>query len=98
MAFWVYMLECADQSYYIGHTDNLEKRIGEHESGALGGYTSTRRPVRVVFTQDFSSRAQALAAELQMKGWNRKKKQALIRGDWAEISEQARRRTPLRKS
>ncbi len=98
MAFWVYMLECADRSYYIGHTDNLEKRIGEHQSGDLGGYTSTRSPVRVVFTQDFSSRAQALAAELQIKGWSRKNKQALIRGDWAEISMQAQRRTPFRQS
>jgi len=98
MAFWVYMLRCSDQSYYIGHTDDLEKRVSEHESGELGGYTSTRRPVRVVFTQDFPSRAEALAAELQIKGWSRKKKQALIRGDWVEISTLARRRTPLRQS
>ena len=98
MAFWVYLLQCADQSYYVGHTDNLEQRIGEHESGGIGGYTSTRRPVRVVFTQDFSSRAEALAAELQIKGWSRKKKQALIRGDWAELSVQAQRRTPFRRS
>jgi predicted GIY-YIG superfamily endonuclease len=96
MAFWLYMLQCADQSYYIGHTDGLEKRISEHESGELRGYTSTRRPVRVVFTQEFPSREEALAAELQIKGWNRKKKQALISDDWAKISALARRRTPFR--
>jgi len=96
MTFWVYMLECADRSYYIGHTDNLEKRISEHQRGEVPGYTSTRRPVRVVFTQDFAAREEALAAELQIKGWNRKKKEALIRGDWVEISAQARRRRPFR--
>ena len=95
MAFWVYMLQCADQSYYCGHTDDLEKRISEHEGGELRGYTSTRRPVRVVFTQECPSREEAPAAELQIKGWNRKKKQALISGDWAEISKLARRRTPF---
>lgn len=90
------MLQCADQSYYIGHTDDLEKRIAEHESGALKGYTSIRRPVRVVFTQEFPSREEALATELQIKGWSRKKKQALTSGDWTEISALARRRTPFR--
>jgi tRNA/rRNA methyltransferase len=98
VAFWVYMLECADQSYYIGHTDNLEKRISEHQRGEVRGYTSTRRPVRVVFTQDFPSREEAVAAELQIKGWNRKKKEALICGDWAQISALARRRTPFRSA
>ena len=74
MSFWVYMLECADRSYYVGHTDELEKRVLQHERGELGGYTSTRRPVRVVFTQEFASREEALAAERQIKGWSRKKK------------------------
>ena len=45
MAFWVYMLRCSDQSYYIGHTDDLEKRVSEHESGELGGYTGTHQLV-----------------------------------------------------
>jgi predicted GIY-YIG superfamily endonuclease len=96
MAFWVYILHCADDSYYVGHTDDIEKRISEHESGELGGYTSTRRPVRVVFTEEVPSREEALASELRIKGWSRKKKQALIRGDWSEVSRLARRRTPFR--
>ena len=73
MSFWVYILKCADGSYYTGHTDNLEKRVGEHRSGALGGYTSTRLPVELVFSQDFSSREEALTSERQIKGWSRKK-------------------------
>ena len=96
MGFWVYMLQCADQSYYVGHTNDLEKRILEHQAGTIDGYTATRRPIEVVFTQEFPSREDALAAELQIKGWSRKKKQALVRGDWAEISRLARRHQPFR--
>jgi len=90
MSFWVYILKCADGSYYTGHTDNLEKRIGEHRSGAFGGYTSTRLPVELFFSQDFSSREEALTSEQQIKGWSRKKKEAMMRGDWNEVSRLAR--------
>ena len=85
MAFWVYVLTCSDGSYYTGHTDNFEKRISEHQNGIIRCYTSTRRPVEVVFEQQFPTRDEALAAERQIKGWSRKKKEALIRGDWKEI-------------
>jgi predicted GIY-YIG superfamily endonuclease len=97
MGFWVYMLRCADGSYYVGHTDDIEKRIPEHESGAGCGYTSTRQPVRVVFTEEFAAREEALAAEVQIKGWSRRKKEALIQRDWTAITRLARRRTPFRK-
>ena len=96
MNFWVYLLQCADQSYYVGHSAELEKRILQHERGELGGYTSTRRPVRVVFTQELASREEALAAERQIKGWSRKEKEALARGNWIEMSQLARRRKPFR--
>ena len=52
--FWVYILRCADDSYYTGHTDNLEKRIGEHQAGLCGGYTATRLPVIVLDSRKFS--------------------------------------------
>jgi predicted GIY-YIG superfamily endonuclease len=96
MSFWVYMLQCADRSFYVGHTDELEKRVLQHERAECGGYTSTRRPVRVVFTQEFASREEALATELQIKGWSRKKKEALVQGDWVEMSRLAQRRKPFR--
>ena len=96
MSFWVYLLQCADQSYYVGHTDELEKRLLQHKRGEVGGYTSTRRPVRVIFTQEFASREEALAAERQIKGWSRRKKAALARGDWSEMSRLSRRRKPFR--
>ena len=92
MGFWVYILKCADNSYYIGHTDDLEKRMGEHQTGEVEGYTSTRLPVVLVFAQDFPSREEALLSERRIKGWSRKKKEALIKGDWAEVSRLARKK------
>jgi len=90
MSFWVYILRCADNSYYTGHTDHLEKRIGEHLNGLCGGYTSSRLPVKLVFSQECATRIEALAAEQQIKGWSRKKKEAMMRGDWAEVSRLAK--------
>jgi predicted GIY-YIG superfamily endonuclease len=92
MPFWVYILQCADDSYYAGHTDNLETRLSQHQSGQVRGYTLSRLPVRLVFSQSHDSREEALAAERQIKGWTRKKKQAMIRGDWAEVSRLAHSR------
>jgi predicted GIY-YIG superfamily endonuclease len=90
MSFWVYILRCADNSYYTGHTDNLEQRIGEHQNGLCGGYTAGRLPVELVFSQACSTREEALSAEQQIKGWSRRKKEAMMRGDWAEVSRLAK--------
>jgi predicted GIY-YIG superfamily endonuclease len=94
MAFWVYLLRCADESYYVGHTDNLELRIAQHQSGDLGGYTKRRRPVQLVYSESFGTRDDAFAAERQIKGWSRKKKEALIDGDWERLRLLAQRRSP----
>src|SRR5579872_3416236 len=88
--FFVYMLRCADDSFYVGHTDALEKRIAEHHSGELGGYTFERRPVTVVHVSTFFTREEALVAERKLKGWSRAKKEALIGNDWARVRELAR--------
>jgi len=93
MAFWTYMLQCADGHFYAGHSDNLEARVAAHQSGAFGGYTYSRRPVALVWSETFGTREEALAAERQIKGWSRAKKRALIDGDWDLISELARCRS-----
>ena len=90
MSCWVYILRCADRSYYTGHTDDLELRISKHQAGEIVGYTQTRLPVVLVFSEECSSRNDAFVRERQLKGWSRKKKEALIRGDWTEISRLAR--------
>lgn len=91
MTFWVYILHCADGSYYTGHTDNLEKRMGEHQTGACGGYTAERLPVELAWSQECAAREEALAAELQIKGWSRKKKEAMMQGDWGKVSQLAKK-------
>ncbi|MBS3907388.1 MAG: GIY-YIG nuclease family protein [Syntrophaceae bacterium] len=89
MSFWVYILRCAGNSYYTGHTDNLDKRIVAHQTGEIEGYTSTRLPVTLVFADEFPTREEALDRERQIKGWSRKKKEAMMQGDWAEVSRLA---------
>src|SRR6185369_14604166 len=70
VAAWLYILSCADGSYYVGTTrDSLEKRVAEHQAGAFGGYTARRRPVTLVFQQSFERIEDAIAAERQIKGW-----------------------------
>ena len=92
MAFYAYMLRCADGRFYVGHTDDLELRMAHHISGTLGGYTATRRPVTLVWADTFQTRIEALIVERKIKGWSRAKKQALIDGDWDRISMLARNR------
>ncbi len=90
--FYVYILKCADDSYYIGHTDDLEKRIAEHKSGLLAGYTASRLPVKLVFSAQFNSRDDAFSVEHQIKKWSRIKKEALIKGDFKLLTKYAKKK------
>lgn len=96
MSFWAYMLRCADGSYYVGHTDDLEARLGAHQWGLIKGYTQKRRPITLAWSQEFAERDEAFRAERQIKGWSRAKKEALIRGDWDAIHLLALRTPVLR--
>lgn len=91
MSFYAYMLRCADGHYYVGQTDNLEQRIRQHQTGEIEGYTRSRPPVELVWSENFPSRIEALEVERQLKGWSRSKKEALIRGDWPSVSRFARK-------
>jgi predicted GIY-YIG superfamily endonuclease len=93
MAFYAYLLRCSDGSYYVGHTDDLEQRMAQHQSGALGGYTARRRPVVLLWSDSFQTRDDAFAVEHKLKGWSRAKKEAMIAGDWDLVSELARGRS-----
>ncbi len=90
MSFWVYILECADGSYYTGHTEDLEIRLAAHNQRTYKCYTTTRLPVRLVFYDDFPTREDAFTRERQIKGWSRRKKQALINGDWNKLVKYSR--------
>jgi len=85
------MLLCRDGSYYVGHTDDLDRRFAQHQAGEGCRYTTTRRPVSLVWSEEFASRDEAKAAELQLKHWSRAKKQALIDGRFDVISKLASR-------
>ena len=90
MQFWVYILRCRDGSYYTGHTDDLEKRMAEHEQGLAADWTRRRRPVELVWRDWTSSRYEALEFERRVKNWSRAKKDALIAGDWQRVGHFAR--------
>lgn len=86
MSASVYILRCADGSYYVGSTRaSLEQRVAQHNAGTFGGYTVGLRPVQLVFHQEFDRIMDAIAAERQIKNWGRAKKEALIRGDFAGL-------------
>ncbi len=90
MAFWTYILKCADGLYYTGHTDNIDVRIAQHQTGYFPGFTSERLPVTLVWATDFPTRDEAFAAERIVKKWSRAKKGAMMRGDWDAVGHFAR--------
>jgi len=90
LAFWTYILHCRGGAYYTGHTDDLERRMAQHEAGHFLGFTSERLPVVLVWSAEFPTRYEALIMERRIKGWSRAKKMALIRGDFDAISKLAK--------
>ena len=84
----VYIVECSDGSYYTGMTkQDVDARVWEHNNRVYKGYTSTRLPVRLVFHEVYERIIDAIAREQQIKGWSRKKKQALIAYTYEELPE-----------
>ncbi|HET8727933.1 MAG TPA: GIY-YIG nuclease family protein [Alphaproteobacteria bacterium] len=88
---WLYIIRCRDGSYYVGTTrETLDRRVAEHNAGTYHGFTARRRPVMLVSSEYFQRITDAIAAERQVKGWRRDKKEALIRGDYAALPGLAR--------
>jgi len=93
--YYVYILICNDKSYYTGVTSNLDKRIWEHQEGLIKScYTHGRRPAKLVFQTEFNHVRDALSAEKQIKGWSRKKKEALIQGRFDDLPKLSRSKQP----
>src|SRR5690349_8063165 len=95
MPAWVYILRCADGSYYTGSSRAVEvdTRLSEHELASFAeSYTASRRPVALVYAERFEMIVDAIAAERRIKGWSRAKKEALIDGDWSMIQALSKRR------
>jgi putative endonuclease len=84
--FYVYILECDDKSYYVGITNNLKRRVGEHNSKLNpDSYTAFRLPVKLIHYKVFKDPLEAISFEKQLKRWSRKKKEAYMSGDWANL-------------
>ena len=86
--YLIYIVECKDWSYYVGITNDLERRLREHNTGYDEScYTYLRRPVELKYFEAFTDVNQAIAREKQIKGWSRKKKQALIAQNFDKLKE-----------
>ena len=95
MVAYVYMLRCADGSLYVGSAtgDDATHRVDQHNAAAFpGSYTSSRRPVTLIWCEHFARITDAIAAERQIKGWSRAKKLALAKGDWDRVRALAKRK------
>jgi putative endonuclease len=93
---FVYILKCSDHSYYVGLTNDLQRRLNEHQEGMYKkAYTFKRRPVEMVFSIPFQDPQQAINFEKQVKGWRREKKEALINGRWDLLPELSAIRGPI---
>ena len=94
---WTYILECADGSYYVGSTVDIERRLSQHQLGEGAAYTRRRIPVRLVWCAEFARIDEAFAYEKQVQGWNRRKREALMRGDFGALPALASRSWSARR-
>jgi putative endonuclease len=92
---FVYILLCSDDSYYVGVTNDLERRLIEHQEGEKGSlYTSKRLPVQLVYSEKVHGPLTAIKREKQLKTWSRAKKEALIAGREEELKRKAKKKFP----
>jgi len=85
MKGWMYILCCADNSYYVGSTSNLESRIVQHKEGSGSIYTRCRLPVELVYSEEFQTVEEAFKREKQVQGWSRRKREALMKGTFEDL-------------
>ena len=91
--YYVYILKCADASYYTGVTSDLTERIAEHKSGKhKNSYTYFRKPVELVYFAEFTSVDLAIVMEKKIKKWSRVKKEALINGEFVNLPNLAKKK------
>jgi putative endonuclease len=98
-AYFVYILKCRNNSYYTGFTNNLDRRIEEHQSGRNKDcFTYKLRPIQLVWFATFNDVFDAIATEKRVKGWSRRKKEALITEDWDKLVLYAKNYTQFKSS
>ena len=90
MKGWMYILECANGSYYSGSTNNLERRLRQHQSGKGANHTKRYGPVKLVYFEEYRRVQDAFYREKQIQKWTREKKKALIDRNYKALHEAAR--------
>lgn len=93
LMYYVYILRCADDSFYIGSAQNLDDRLQSHNDGRGAAHTLKHRPVRLVYSEPFGSEVDALTRERQLKRWSRGKKEALIKGNLERLKDLSKARS-----
>lgn len=93
-SYFVYILKCSDNSFYTGVTNNIERRLFEHNEGiSEDSYTANKRPLQLVWFETFNDVENAISMEKKIKGWSRRKKEALINHDWDKLIEYSKNYT-----
>jgi predicted GIY-YIG superfamily endonuclease len=95
---WMYILKCADGSYYVGSTKSLELRFAQHQSGKGSRYTSGRLPVELVYGEEYDRVVDAYAREKQIQNWGRAKREALINGEVEALPPLAKKKFDKKKN
>ena len=95
MKGYVYILLCSDGSYYTGSTNNLELRLQQHFSGEGSNYTQKHRPIKLLYFEEFSEMSEAFYREKQIQGWSKKKKEALINGNYEKLPDLSKNKNVL---
>ncbi|GJQ37196.1 MAG: hypothetical protein JETCAE01_32060 [Anaerolineaceae bacterium] len=95
---WMYILKCADDSYYVGSTKNLDLRIAQHQSGKGSRYTSGRLPVELVYGEEYDRVSDAYYREKQVQNWGRAKREALINGNVEALPPLAKKKFEKKKN
>lgn len=92
--WFVYILQCSDNSFYTGYTEDIQKRLDTHNAGMGLTYTAARRPIHLVYHELHPTKESAIRREQQIKKWTRAKKQSLIKGDMNRLHQLSKRRHP----
>ena len=91
--FFVYILRCADGTYYVGSTNDVPARVASHNAGDAATYTRARRPVTLVYSEAHPDQLTAIRRERQLKGWSHQKRDALVQGDVEKLKQLSKRRS-----
>jgi putative endonuclease len=96
MVHFVCILRCADGTFYVGSARDVNARVKAHNDGRAAAHTFERRPVRIAYTETFDSKLAAIKREQQPKRWSHEKKQALIDGNFEELTRLSKSRSSLK--